>query len=156
SATSTRAASPCSSSSRTCARLWRLRITATCSRKGASSPPARRMSLPTAARCAKRISGRNFGVETRAPGGSSMTDRSNDPAFLYFPDHYRWSMGLLMCLGGAPWGGAEIDEVNRVGRALRDKVGDDDAWFTEWTRMGERVEARGRVAAREGHALTAA
>ena len=85
-----------------------------------------------------------------------MTNRANDPAFLYFPDHYRWSMGLLICLGGAPWGGAEIDEVNRVGRALRDKVGDDAAWFAEWTRMGEAVEARGRAAENDGHAHTAA
>jgi len=37
-----------------------------------------------------------------------------DPAFLYFPDNYRWSMGLLICLSGAPWTGIEIDEVNRV------------------------------------------
>src|SRR6516165_2597321 len=85
-----------------------------------------------------------------------MTSRANDPAFLYFPDHYRWSMGLLICLGGAPWGGAEIDEVNRVGRALRDKVGDDAAWFAQWTRMGEAVEARGRAAEKDGHAHTAA
>src|SRR5262249_26164808 len=54
------------------------------------------------------------------------------------------------------WGGAEIDEVNRVGRALRGKVGDDDAWFEEWTRMGDQVEARGRAAEKEGHKLTAA
>lgn len=85
-----------------------------------------------------------------------MPDRKDDPAFLYFPDNYRWSMGLLICLGGAPWGGAEIDEVNRVGRALRDRVGDDHAWFEEWTRMGERVEARGRTAEKDGHRLTAA
>ena len=85
-----------------------------------------------------------------------MVDRRNDPAFLYFPDNYRWSMGLLICLSGAPWGGAEIDEVNRVGRALRDKVGDDDAWFEEWTRMGDKIEARGRAAERKGHKLTAA
>ncbi len=85
-----------------------------------------------------------------------MTDRRNDPAFLYFPDNYRWSMGLLICLSGAPWGGAEIDEVNRVGRALRDKVGDDDAWFVEWTRMGDTIEARGRAAEKDGHKLTAA
>src|SRR5207302_3282348 len=57
---------------------------------------------------------------------------------------------------GAPWGGAEIDEVNRVGRALTDRVGNDDAWFEEWTRMGERLEARGREAAEAGHSLTAA
>jgi dienelactone hydrolase len=85
-----------------------------------------------------------------------LIDRSNDPAFLYFPDNYRWSMGLLICLSGAPWGGAEIDEVNRVGRALRDKVGDDDAWFEEWTRMGDIVEARGRAAEADGYKLTAA
>lgn len=81
---------------------------------------------------------------------------SNDPAFLYFPNDYRWSMGLLLCLGAAPWGGAEINEVHRVGTALKDKVGDDDAWFDEWTKMGERVEARGREAAARGKTVTAA
>ena len=65
-------------------------------------------------------------------------------------------MGLLICLSGAPWVGVEIDEVNRVGRALADKVGDDDAWFEEWTRMGDKIEARGRDAERAGHKLTAA
>jgi dienelactone hydrolase len=85
-----------------------------------------------------------------------LTDRSDDPAFLYFPTNYRWSMGLLICLSGAPWTGVEIDEVNRVGRALRDRVGDDDAWFAEWTRMGDRIEARGREHERAGHKRTAA
>src|SRR4051794_5263611 len=85
-----------------------------------------------------------------------MADRKDDPTFLYFPENYRWSMGLLICLSGAPWTGVEIDEVNRVGRALRNRVGDDDAWFEEWTRMGDRIEARGRTAERAGHKLTAA
>ena len=85
-----------------------------------------------------------------------MTDRKDDPAFIYFPTNYRWSMGLLLCLSGAPWGGAEIDEVNRVGRALKDKVGDDQAWFDEWARMGDKVEARGREAEKISHKLTAA
>jgi len=35
-------------------------------------------------------------------------------AFNYFPGNYRWSHGLLIALGGAPWGGAEIGEVNRI------------------------------------------
>jgi len=65
-------------------------------------------------------------------------------------------MGLLLCLSGASWGGGEIDEVNRVGRALKDKVGDDNAWFEEWSRMGDIVEARGRDAERKAHAFTAA
>ena len=85
-----------------------------------------------------------------------MIGRKDDPAFLYFPGNYRWSMGLLICLGAAPWTGIEIDEVHRVGRALEDRVGDDDAWFEEWIRMGERIEARGRDAQSNGHARTAA
>ena len=82
--------------------------------------------------------------------------KKDDPAFLYFPDNYRWSMGLLICLSGAPWTGVEIDEVNRVGRALRDKVGDDGAWFDEWVAMGDKVVERGRGEEQQGHKLTAA
>ena len=36
-----------------------------------------------------------------------------DLSFTYFPDNYRWSHGLLIGLNMAPWGGAEIGEVNR-------------------------------------------
>src|ERR1700690_604670 len=82
-------------------------------------------------------------------------EQKDDPAFLYFPTNYRWSMGLLICLSAAPWTGVEIDEVNRVGRALADKVGDDDAWFEEWARMGDKITARGRDAERAGHKLPA-
>jgi pimeloyl-ACP methyl ester carboxylesterase len=89
-------------------------------------------------------------------GGFFMTDRKDDPAFIYFPTNYRWSMGLLLNLSAAPWGGAEIDEINRVGRALKDKVGDDKAWFDEWAKMGDKIEARGREEEKKGHKLTAA
>src|ERR1700730_17963748 len=65
-------------------------------------------------------------------------------------------MGLLICLSAAPWTGVEIDEVNRVGRALENHVGDDAAWFEEWTRMGDTIAARGRDEERRGHRLTAA
>jgi hypothetical protein len=82
--------------------------------------------------------------------------KGDDPAFPYFPTDYRWSMGLLICLSGAPWTGVEIDEVNRVGRALEDRVGDDHAWFDEWARMGDKVEARGRDEMARGHRFTAA
>src|SRR5256885_3949472 len=85
-----------------------------------------------------------------------MIGRRDDPAFLYFPSNYRWSMGLLICLGAAPWTGIEIDEVHRVGRALEDHVGDDNAWFEQWTRMGDKIEARGRDEEERGHRLTAA
>ena len=85
-----------------------------------------------------------------------MTSRKDDPAFIYFPTNYRWSMGLLLNLSAAPWGGAEIDEINRVGHALKDRVGDDKAWFEEWVRMGDKIAARGRDEEKKGHTLTAA
>jgi hypothetical protein len=70
---------------------------------------------------------------------------SAELAFVYFPGDYRWSMGLMLGLGSAPWGGAEIDEINRIGQRLRDKLGDDRAWVAEWTRMARIVEHRGRA-----------
>jgi pimeloyl-ACP methyl ester carboxylesterase len=81
---------------------------------------------------------------------------AEDLAFHYFPDSYRWSHGMLLPLGGAPWGGGEIGEVHRVGLRLRDRVGDDRAWWQEWTRMAESVEARGRERAAAGHDASAA
>jgi hypothetical protein len=60
-------------------------------------------------------------------------------AFNYFPDNYRWSHGLLIALGGVPWGGGEIDEINRIGLRLKHRVGDDAAWFAEWTGEAERT-----------------
>ena len=77
-------------------------------------------------------------------------------AFTYFPGNYRWSHGLLLALGGAPWGGGEIDEINRVGLRLKDRVGDDTAWFQEWAGEAERIENIGHQEAAKGHALTAA
>jgi dienelactone hydrolase len=75
-------------------------------------------------------------------------------SFMYFPGNYRWSHGLGMALSGAPWGGGELDEVHRTGARLRDRVGDDRAWFDEWTRTAERVEAMGRERLAAGHAVT--
>lgn len=79
-----------------------------------------------------------------------------DLAFMYFPDHYRWSHGMLHALGSAPWGGAEIDEVHRTGLRLRDRVGDDRAWFDEWTRTAAAVEQAGLACADHGHNASAA
>src|SRR5712664_189244 len=81
---------------------------------------------------------------------------SDDLSFTYFPDNYRWSHGMLLPLGGAPWGGGEIGEVHRVGLRLRDRVGDDRAWFEEWTRMADSVSARGRERLAAGHDTSAA
>src|SRR5574340_1060466 len=77
-------------------------------------------------------------------------------SFTYFPDNYRWSHGLLIGLNMAPWGGAEIGEVNRIGLRLKDRVGDDDAWFREWTREAGIVEDRGRALIAERHVTSGA
>ena len=79
-----------------------------------------------------------------------------DPAFMYFPDHYRWSHGMLHAFGSVRWGGAEFDEVHRTGLRLRGRAGDDGAWFEEWTRTAEAVERDGRDRAERGHKASAA
>ncbi len=77
-------------------------------------------------------------------------------SFVYFPENYRWSHGLLIGLNAAPWGGAEIGEVNRIGLRLRSQLGDDMAWFREWAREAETVERAGRARLAEGHRASAA
>ena len=81
---------------------------------------------------------------------------SEELSFTYFPENYRWSHGLLIGLNMAPWGGAEIGEVNRIGLRLKGHVGDDDAWFAEWAREARTVEARGRERIAAGHAVSGA
>jgi alpha-beta hydrolase superfamily lysophospholipase len=88
--------------------------------------------------------------------GCPMNDPNEELSFTYFPGNYRWSHGLLIGLNMAPWGGAEIGEVNRVGLRLKTCVGDDDAWFREWTREARKVEDRGRERIAEGHTTSGA
>jgi dienelactone hydrolase len=75
--------------------------------------------------------------------------------FNYFPD-YRWSSGLLMALGSAVYGGADVGEVHHVGRSLAESLGDDAAWFVAWRAMGERLGAVAEDHASAGRQLTAA
>jgi dienelactone hydrolase len=77
-------------------------------------------------------------------------------SFTYFPEDYRWSHGLLIGLNAAPWGGAEIGEVNRIGLRLKAHVGDDNAWFREWAREARTVEEAGRARLDAGHQASAA
>jgi len=76
--------------------------------------------------------------------------------FTYFPGNYRWSAEMLAILGTAPYGGADISEVDRIGRRLRECVGDDEAWFRAWTEGGDLLRERARAAEDRGHPLTAA
>jgi dipeptidyl aminopeptidase/acylaminoacyl peptidase len=77
-------------------------------------------------------------------------------AFRYFPQDYRWSHGMLMALGAAPWGGAELGEVHRIGMRLCNRLGDDAAWAREWTQEARRLEDAGRRLLSASHRSSAA
>jgi dienelactone hydrolase len=76
--------------------------------------------------------------------------------FTYYPGNYRWSAEMLVILSTAPYGGAEISEVDRIGRSLRDKVGDDEAWFQAWRAGADLLRGRAVAAESGNHPLTAA
>src|SRR5262249_16394015 len=140
------ARSRCSSSSRS---------SASCSIRRCASSNAATCSGPAKPCAPSEAEGRTQNL-SHPHRGVLLVMKKDDPAFLYFPTNYRWSMGCLICQSGAPCMGAEIDEPKGVGRALLDRVGDDEAWFAEWKRMGDKVEARGREAEQAGHNRTAA
>jgi len=81
---------------------------------------------------------------------------NEDLSYRYFPDNYRWSHGVLIGLNAAPWGGAEIGEVHRIGLQLQARSGDDVAWFEEWAREAQKVEAAGRELLAAGRKASAA
>ena len=85
-----------------------------------------------------------------------MDDKVDELSFTYFPNNYRWSHGLLIGLNMAPWGGAEIGEVNRVGLRLQKCLGDDNVWFREWAHQARAVEDRGRKLIDDGHTRSGA
>lgn len=90
----------------------------------------------------------------------SGTPEPQEDWFQYFqggrPEHYRWSAAFTLLLGLSPWGGSALSEVHRVGQALKDRVGDDEAWFSEFSAAGDRVAELAAEEERAGHRLTAA
>ncbi len=75
--------------------------------------------------------------------------------FQYFPEHYMWSQGMGMAIEMIPFGAAAMGEIDRVGQRLKNRVGDNEAWFREWARMGEALERRAEEEAKLGHPLSA-
>ena len=76
--------------------------------------------------------------------------------FMYYPGNYRWSAEMMTALGCGPYGGPDICEVERTVRPLRDRVGDDEAWFEAWCKGGDELRARSEAAEAAGHPLSAA
>jgi dienelactone hydrolase len=76
--------------------------------------------------------------------------------FTYYPGNYRWSAEMMVILSTAPYGGAELSEVDRIGRSLRDRVGDDEAWFEAWRDGADLLRKLAEGLETKGHKLTAA
>ena len=66
---------------------------------------------------------------------------SKDSAyFMYFPGNYRWSAAFINIMGSIAYGGAEIGELHKIGRRLKDRAPDDDAaWFDACIEVADGV-----------------
>ncbi|MBI4269305.1 MAG: alpha/beta hydrolase [Candidatus Rokubacteria bacterium] len=86
-----------------------------------------------------------------------MVDRAEMDThwFEYFPGHYMWSQAMMMAFGLATWHAADFGDVDRVGRRLKSRLGDNDAWHKEWRTIAEEAEERAVDAERRGRAVTA-
>ncbi len=76
--------------------------------------------------------------------------------FAYFPENYTWSAGFLIVASTAPWGSCDIGEIDRVGKQLQNHIGDNNAWFEQWSKMAGTLENMAKEAATKGHTITAA
>lgn len=83
---------------------------------------------------------------------------SKDPAyFMYFPGNYRWSAAFINMMGSIAYGGAEIGELHKIGRLLKDKGPEDDAaWFDACVKVADGVRAHAEKWDKGGHRYAAA
>lgn len=72
-----------------------------------------------------------------------------------FPDNYQWSNATSITKGMAPWGAAALGEIDEVMQRLHARAREPEAWWEEWTAMGERMERMADIAAAEGRDATA-
>jgi len=76
--------------------------------------------------------------------------------FMWFPESYRWSSGLLNIMSSAPFGGADVSEVYQIRRLLEGKsLEDDDAWFDACVEVAERVNKSADTFRASGHDFSA-
>jgi len=86
-----------------------------------------------------------------------QTQKKDPPYFMYFPGNYRWSAAILGMLSTAGWGGADINEVDKIGRRLKNaKATDDQAWFDACLSVAAEVQAHARRFDGSGHRHAAA
>jgi len=86
-----------------------------------------------------------------------MADKKEPTYFMYFPGNYRWSAAFINMIGSIAYGGAEIGELHRIGRMLKDKgPEDDEAWFRACVKVADGVRAYAEKWDRAGHRPAAA
>ena len=84
-------------------------------------------------------------------------DDNYEPLLRYFPGNYRWSAGFINMLSSAPYGGAEIGELNKIARLLKGKAPDDDAaWFEACAQVADGVREIAEKYERGGYRYSAA
>lgn len=74
----------------------------------------------------------------------------------YFPEHYLWSQVFCGLLNLGPLGGPVPWELDQAGKRLRKRVGDPEAWYEEWEREADSVQALAEREEARGHGHTAA
>ena len=62
--------------------------------------------------------------------------------FTYFPEDYRWSAAIGGMLGLAVVGASDMGEIDRTARKLKNKLGDDEAWFFTWQELGDELKQK--------------
>jgi len=72
-----------------------------------------------------------------------------------FPDNYQWSNATLITKGMAPYGAVALGEIDHVVQRLHERAEEPEAWWQEWTAMGERLERAADEAASKGREATA-
>src|SRR4030065_466297 len=79
-------------------------------------------------RCGRGGGGRiSIHVSRLLTQGRSMAEKKDAAYFMYFPGNYRWSAAFINMIGSIAYGGAEIGELHKIGRMLKEKGPEDDA-----------------------------
>lgn len=84
-----------------------------------------------------------------------MTDTQRTHLFEYFPGNFVWSQQINAMIDMANWGASSMGEIDQVGRKLKGREGDGEAWFAEWEAMAAHQQRMAEAAVAANHPLTA-
>ena len=84
-----------------------------------------------------------------------MEQRAASHWFQYFPGNFVWSQQMMSMIDMTAWGAGSMGEVHQVGQRLKDRQGDNEAWYDEWTNQAKIMEGRAVEAEEKNRFLTA-